>query len=69
MSNIGEQMTKEEIDEMIREADTDGDGQINFEGCSLTLFHVFILSVSSQTLKGCKSASNVYYIFQSSQTS
>lgn len=32
MSNIGEQMTKEEIDEMIREADTDGDGQINFEG-------------------------------------
>ena len=34
MSNIGEQMTKEEIDEMIREANTDGDGdgQINFEG-------------------------------------
>ena len=32
MSNIGEQMTKEEIDEMIREADTDVDGQINFEG-------------------------------------
>ena len=46
MSNIGEQMTKEEIDEMIREADTDGDGQINFEGCSL--FHIFLLSVSSQ---------------------
>ena len=32
MRNIGEEMTKEEIEEMIQEADTDGDGQINFEG-------------------------------------
>ena len=49
MLNIGEQMTKEEIDEMIREADTDGDGQINFEGFSP--FYVFLLSASSLTLK------------------
>ena len=41
MSNIGEQMTKEEIDEMIREADTDGDGQINFEGFLFAPFSKF----------------------------
>ena len=31
MFNLGENMTDEEIDEMIRQADIDGDGQINYE--------------------------------------
>lgn len=31
MSSLGEQMTDEEIDEMIKAADTDGDGQVNYE--------------------------------------
>ena len=35
MRNIGEQMTEEEIDEMIAEADTDNDGQISYEGRNL----------------------------------
>uniref|UniRef100_A0A131YQG7 Calmodulin n=1 Tax=Rhipicephalus appendiculatus TaxID=34631 RepID=A0A131YQG7_RHIAP len=31
MTTLGEKLTNEEVDAMIREADTDGDGQINYE--------------------------------------
>merc|ERR1712072_1355531 len=30
MTNLGEKLIDEEVDEMIREADVDGDGQINY---------------------------------------
>lgn len=31
MTNLGEKLTDDEVDEMIREADVDGDGQVNYE--------------------------------------
>lgn len=38
MTNLGEKLTDEEVDEMIREADIDGDGQVNYEGCTTIIF-------------------------------
>lgn len=32
MTNLGEKLTDEEVEEMIKEADIDGDGQVNYEG-------------------------------------
>ena len=31
MTNLGEKLTDEEVDGMIREADVDGDGQISYD--------------------------------------
>ena len=37
MSNLGETITDEDISEMIREADIDGDGEIDYTGmCNQT---------------------------------
>ena len=32
MTNLGEKMSDDEVDEMLTQADIDGDGQINHEG-------------------------------------
>lgn len=32
MTNLGEKLSDEEVDDMIREADLDGDGMVNYEG-------------------------------------
>lgn len=42
MLNIGEKMSEEEVENMIKEADEDGDGQVNYDGryffCEMVFF-------------------------------
>jgi calmodulin len=40
MTNLGEKLTDEEVDEMIREADVDGDGMINYDEFTKSMFSV-----------------------------
>ena len=32
MTNLGEKLSDEEVDDMIKEADIDGDGMVNYDG-------------------------------------
>lgn len=32
LTNLGEKLTEEEVDEMIREVDVDGDGRVDYNG-------------------------------------
>lgn len=32
MTNLGEKLTEEEVEDMIKEADIDGDGMVNYDG-------------------------------------
>ena len=49
MTNLGEELTDEEVDEMIREADIDGDGQVNYEG--LLLNFVLLSKISQKKMQ------------------
>lgn len=37
MTNLGEKLTDEEVEDMIKEADLDGDGLVNYEGTDIEI--------------------------------
>ncbi|KAF4316304.1 hypothetical protein G195_010244 [Phytophthora kernoviae 00238/432] len=52
MTNLGEKLTDEEVDEMIREADIDGDGQINYEEFVKMMMSNSLLSNMASSSRG-----------------
>jgi len=50
MMRLGEMMTEEEVEQMIREADTSGDGKVNYEGKLLKVLALSIYESSWTTL-------------------
>ena len=44
MTSLGERLSEEEVEDMIKEADIDGDGQVNYEGMksSCLSIHQFV---------------------------
>ena len=43
MTNLGEKLTDEEAEEMIKEADLDGDGRVSYEGSTFSLLTIIQL--------------------------
>lgn len=44
MTNLGEKLSEEEVDDMIKEADMDGDGMVNYDGNrQICAWHIIVL--------------------------
>lgn len=50
MTNLGEKLSEEEVDDMIKEADMDGDGMVNYDG----LLNKVLLAVSHRWTRRIK---------------
>jgi calmodulin len=59
MTNLGEKLTDAEVDEMIHEADIDGDGSVNYEGTAL-MTSFYLTNVTS-----CSVIASMTWIFKS----
>lgn len=46
MTNLGERLSEEEVDDMIKEADLDGDGMVNYDGKCVEIIHTFLISLT-----------------------
>ena len=47
MASLGEKLTEEEVDKIIRKADIDGDGQVNYEEFVLVMTSPWFSNESS----------------------
>lgn len=52
MMNLGEKLTLEEVEEMIREVDVDFDGRMNYEGKKKTKIDIFFPSYQYRGFNG-----------------
>lgn len=57
MTNLGERLSDEEVDDMIKEADSDGDGMVNYNGKTITnlliYYQYYYLLASSFSVCAC----------------
>lgn len=43
MTNLGEKLSEAEVEDMIKEADVDGDGMVNYDGNYYNTMHFYII--------------------------
>lgn len=58
MTNLGEKLSEEEVDDMIKEADLDGDGMVNYNGT----FYYFLVTLINPTLEFKKCSMRIIVI-------